>query len=80
MKHLLIIWQPRNLMVLSLFNLDSVVRGHHSSKDIWTPVEGETLPCVRETAYFVIKTPTAAVLQYQHCHMEIIRTNHTMCA
>ena len=37
-------------MALLRFNLDSVVRGHHISKYIWTSVEGETLSCVRETS------------------------------
>ena len=42
--------RTQNLMALSWFNLDSVVRGDHISKDIWIPVEGEILLCVQETS------------------------------
>ena len=30
------------------FSTDSVIRGHHAYKDIWTPIVGEELMCQRE--------------------------------
>ena len=31
------------------FSTESVIRGHHVYKDVWTPVIGEELICQRET-------------------------------
>ena len=30
------------------FSVEAMIRGHHVYKEIWTPVEGEVLPCTRE--------------------------------
>ena len=30
------------------FSVEAMIRGHHIYKEIWTPVEGEVLPCTRE--------------------------------
>ena len=38
-----------NPMASSRFSYDSAVQGHYTSKDFWTPIEGEILSCVRET-------------------------------
>ena len=35
-------------MALSRFCYESAVQGHHISKDIWIPTEGEMLSCIRE--------------------------------
>ena len=39
-------------MALSQFCYESVVRGHHISKDFWIPAEGEILSCVSSTNRF----------------------------
>ena len=44
----------------SSFNFDSVIRGHHNYKDIWTPRVGENLMCTcsieQRQATFMIHT------------------------
>ena len=30
------------------FSVEAMIRGHHVYKEIWTPVEGEVLPCMIE--------------------------------
>ena len=30
------------------FSVEAMIRGHHVYKEIWTPVEGEVLPCTRD--------------------------------
>ena len=53
---------------IDTFRLDSVVRGHHVFKDIWSSMLGEELECIRETgnvhdlyAVGVVKTGTGTV-------------------
>ena len=35
------------------FKLPSCIRGHHVYKDVWTPIIGEVLQCVREVGNVV---------------------------
>ena len=30
------------------FSVEAMIRGHHVYKEIWMPMEGEVLPCMRE--------------------------------
>ena len=46
--------------------LESCVRGHHTYKEVWTPVTGEVLTCARETVnlhdHFAVKVLRAGVI------------------
>ena len=78
-------------MDIGTFRLDSVVRGHHVYKNIWSSMLGEELKCIRETgnvhdlyAVGVVKTGTGTVGHLPKkistpCHLFLRKGGDILC-
>ena len=73
------------------FRLDSVVRGHHVYKNIWSSMLGEELQCIREMgnvhdlyAVGIVKTGTGTVDHLPKkistpCHLFLKKGENILC-